>query len=124
MTTPACSFEALQRALFYIFLNDDPFSFSLMATPACSFEALQRALPYICTASTKANTAKRFPSEIIPGLLYLGDWAHAEAVDRLSELNIRRCGLPRMALFSTFPRPFSRSWAGGRAVSLWQSHKP
>lgn len=52
---------------------------------------LQQKLPYICTASTKANTAKRFPSEIIPGLLYLGDWAHAEALDRLAELNIRRC---------------------------------
>lgn len=62
-------------------------------TPArlCSFDALQQKLPFICTASTKANTAKRFPSEIIPGLLYLGDWAHAEALDRLNELNIRRC---------------------------------
>ena len=27
----------------------------------------------------------------MPKVLYLGDWQHAEAVDRLDELNIRRC---------------------------------
>ncbi len=55
-----------------------------------SFEALQKHLPFICTASTKANCAKHYPSEILAGLLYLGDWASAEATDRFGELNIRR----------------------------------
>ena len=54
------------------------------------FEALQKQLPFICTASTKANCAKRYPSEILAGLLYLGDWANAEATDRYGDLNIRR----------------------------------
>ena len=63
------------------------------------FDVLQQKLPFICTPSTKANTAKRFPSEIIPGLLYLGDWAHAEAADRLSELNIKRYARHRAHCF-------------------------
>ncbi len=57
------------------------------------FEELQKQLPFICTASTKANCAKRYPSEILAGLLYLGDWANAEATDRFGDLNIRRCRL-------------------------------
>ena len=62
------------------------------------FEALQQKLLFICTASTKANTAKKFPSEIIPGVLYLGDWSHAEAVDRLRELGVKRCASPPASL--------------------------
>ena len=56
-----------------------------------SFQALQQQLPFICTASTKANCTKQYPSEILAGLLYLGDWANAEATDRFGDLNIRRC---------------------------------
>ena len=59
------------------------------------FEELQKQLPFICTASTKANCAKRYPSEILAGLLYLGDWANAEATDRFADLNIRRCRFVR-----------------------------
>ena len=34
---------------------------------------------------------RRFPSVILPGLLYLGAWDSAEAPERLAELNITRC---------------------------------
>lgn len=33
----------------------------------------------------------RFPSIIMPGLLYLGGWDAAESLERLQELNIKRC---------------------------------
>lgn len=38
---------------------------------------------YLCT---------RYPSLIIPGFLYLGDWGDAEQQERLQELKIKRCG--------------------------------
>lgn len=46
------------------------------------FEELQRQYPYVCTASVASSSAKAFPSQILPGHLYLGDWAHAQAADR------------------------------------------
>jgi hypothetical protein len=33
----------------------------------------------------------RYPGEIVPKVLYLGDWEHAQQTERLDELNIRRC---------------------------------
>ena len=33
---------------------------------------------------------RRYPGEIIPGLLYLGAWEHALDRARLQELNIQR----------------------------------
>ncbi len=33
---------------------------------------------------------RRYPGEIIPGLLYLGDWELAKAFDRLDEINVKR----------------------------------
>ena len=38
---------------------------------------------------------RRFPGEIVPRVLYLGDWADAEAHERLDELNVKRHGGPR-----------------------------
>lgn len=32
----------------------------------------------------------RFPSLILPQQLYLGDWGHAQAAERLAELGIKR----------------------------------
>ncbi len=33
---------------------------------------------------------RRFPGQIVPGVLYLGDWADAEQHERMDELNIKR----------------------------------
>ncbi len=33
----------------------------------------------------------RYPGEIVPKVLYLGDWEHAQQTERMDELNIRRC---------------------------------
>ena len=38
----------------------------------------------------RACCACRYPSIILPGLLYLGDWDAAQDLLRLDELNIRR----------------------------------
>ncbi|KAK9816993.1 hypothetical protein WJX72_007967 [[Myrmecia] bisecta] len=54
------------------------------------FEAFSKRYAVVCTASTKATALRRYPSEIIPGLLYLGDWSHAENTDRLNEINVKR----------------------------------
>mmetsp|Transcript_11961 Transcript_11961/g.35836 ORF Transcript_11961/g.35836 Transcript_11961/m.35836 type:complete len:480 (-) Transcript_11961:160-1599(-) len=54
------------------------------------YAALEKKLPYICTQSLKANCARKYPSEILPGEVYLGEWSHAEAHERLLELNVRR----------------------------------
>lgn len=53
------------------------------------FDVLQRRFPYLVTASVARNSAKAYPSEIIPGLLYLGDFEHARAADRLKEINVK-----------------------------------
>ena len=37
---------------------------------------------------------RRFPSEVVPGLLYLGDWSHAEELERLREINVTRYNAP------------------------------
>jgi hypothetical protein len=46
------------------------------------------------TAAAAAVGGCRYPSVILPGLLYLGDWGHAEHEERLKEIGIRRyaCG--------------------------------
>ncbi|KAJ9508775.1 hypothetical protein QJQ45_028089 [Haematococcus lacustris] len=61
------------------------------------YEAFKTAYPALCTPSIKANSYKQYPSQarldysctswllIISGLLYLGDWSHAEAIERLQE---------------------------------------
>lgn len=57
--------------------------------PTTGYAAIQAAYPFLCTASVKPNAIKRFPGEIVPGLLYLGDWDNARDVERLQELNIK-----------------------------------
>jgi dual specificity MAP kinase phosphatase len=53
-------------------------------------EAFHKAYPFLVTTSVKAGAAssRRYPSQLAP-LLYLGDWSHAEAVDRHAELGIK-----------------------------------
>ncbi len=53
------------------------------------YAAIRAAYPYLCTVSVKPNAIKRYPGEIIAGLLYLGDWDNARDVERLRELNIK-----------------------------------
>ena len=36
--------------------------------------------------------SRSYPSQILPGQLYLGDWEHAADNERLAEMGIRRCG--------------------------------
>jgi hypothetical protein len=43
-----------------------------------------------CGTAAAAAAACRYPSVILPGLLYLGDWGHAEHEERLKEIGIRR----------------------------------
>eukprot|EP00198_Chlamydomonas_reinhardtii_P011653 XP_001700990.1 MAP kinase phosphatase 5 [Chlamydomonas reinhardtii] len=54
------------------------------------FEAFAKAYPYLCTTSLKSICIKRYPSQILPGQLYLGDWEHAADNERLAEMGIRR----------------------------------
>lgn len=53
------------------------------------FEEFEKQYPFLCTASVKANSTKRYPSQILPQLLYLGDWGHAEDYDRLEEIKVK-----------------------------------
>lgn len=53
------------------------------------FAAVQAAHSYLCTTSVKNVVIKRYPGEIIPRLLYLGDWDNALDTERLVELNVR-----------------------------------
>ena len=63
--------------------------------------------PFNCYSTTcqcahlRTLHARRYPSQLAP-LLYLGDWSHAEAVDRHAELGIKAVG----------------SWDGGYMRSL------
>lgn len=52
------------------------------------FGDLAEAYPFLTTASVRPSSSRRYPSLIEPGL-YLGDWASAEATDRLQELGVR-----------------------------------
>ncbi|KAG2441094.1 hypothetical protein HXX76_003946 [Chlamydomonas incerta] len=54
------------------------------------FEAFSKAYPYLCTTSIKSICIKRYPSQILPGQLYLGDWEHAADNERLAEMGIKR----------------------------------
>ncbi|GLC33296.1 hypothetical protein PLESTB_000349500 [Pleodorina starrii] len=54
------------------------------------YGAFERRYPFLCTTSVKSASIKKYPSQIIPGLLYLGDWDNATDLDRLDELKIRR----------------------------------
>ncbi|KXZ47911.1 hypothetical protein GPECTOR_32g524 [Gonium pectorale] len=54
------------------------------------FEAFARVYPFLCTPSVKQMSIKKYPSQIVPGLLYLGDWDNAADTERLEELRIRR----------------------------------
>eukprot|EP00271_Cylindrocystis_brebissonii_P009056 TRINITY_DN23659_c0_g1_i1.p1 TRINITY_DN23659_c0_g1~~TRINITY_DN23659_c0_g1_i1.p1 ORF type:complete len:523 (-),score=95.18 TRINITY_DN23659_c0_g1_i1:406-1974(-) len=53
------------------------------------FSEFAAAYPTLITRHTKKGPAiPRYPTEVVPGLLYLGDLEHAKAVSRLRELSI------------------------------------
>ncbi|KAL0022102.1 hypothetical protein WJX79_009630 [Trebouxia sp. C0005] len=54
------------------------------------FEVFEEKYPFLCTQSVKANAAVGYPGEIIPDLLYLGNWEHAENFSALKDLGIKR----------------------------------
>jgi dual specificity MAP kinase phosphatase len=51
------------------------------------FEALKSSYPFLCSSSIKTNHQCRYPSQLDP-MLYIGDWSHSEAHDRLLDLGI------------------------------------
>ncbi|GIL44377.1 hypothetical protein Vafri_1861 [Volvox africanus] len=54
------------------------------------YGTFEQRYPFLCTTSVKSSCIKKYPAQIIPGVLYLGDWGHATNLERLDELNIRR----------------------------------
>lgn len=60
----------LDDTLFSLFTN--PFPPRPNNEKPTRYEAIERAYPCVCTPSVKAGCAKTFPSQIVPGLLYLG----------------------------------------------------
>ncbi|KAL4421080.1 hypothetical protein ABPG77_001375 [Micractinium sp. CCAP 211/92] len=52
-------------------------------------EAFQKLYPFLVTTSLKSGAAaRRYPSQLDP-LLFLGDWSHAEAIDRHAEIGVK-----------------------------------
>lgn len=54
------------------------------------FEVFEEKYPFLCTQSVKANATVGYPGEIIPDLLYLGNWEHAENLSALKDLGVKR----------------------------------
>ncbi|KAL0049954.1 hypothetical protein WJX82_001575 [Trebouxia sp. C0006] len=54
------------------------------------FEVFEEKYPFLCTQSVKANATVGYPGEIIPDLLYLGNWEHAEDFSALKDLGVKR----------------------------------
>ena len=63
-----------------------------------SFKEFSALYPGLCTSVSRPRAAHRYPAEIVPGQLYLGDWQHAEDSDALDHLNI-------MAVLTIHQRP-------------------
>ena len=53
--------------------------------PACSFAAVLAEYPFVCGGGC---TVTRYPSEVVPRQLFLGDWSHAEDHAVLRQLRI------------------------------------
>ncbi|KAG2482605.1 hypothetical protein HYH03_018489 [Edaphochlamys debaryana] len=54
------------------------------------YAEFEKKYPFLCTASVKAACLKRYPSQVLPGHLYLGDWDNAADGERLAELGVKR----------------------------------
>lgn len=64
----------------------------------CIDQAFNEKYPGLCTSISRPRAAHRYPAEVVPGELYLGDWQHAEDADALDHLNI-------MAVLTIHQRP-------------------
>lgn len=51
-----------------------------------AYEVFRKRYPFLC--SKRKSKPRRFPSEILPGQLYLGDMAHAKNCEGLEEMGI------------------------------------
>jgi len=51
-----------------------------------NYETFKKRYPFLC--SKKKSKPRRFPSEILPGKLYLGDMKHAKNIDALQDLGV------------------------------------
>ena len=56
---------------------------------ASSYKAFSDKYPGLCTCVNRPRAPHRYPAELVPGELYLGDWQHAEDSEALSHLNIQ-----------------------------------
>eukprot|EP00850_Spirogloea_muscicola_P001620 SM000006S19385 [mRNA] locus=s6:470661:473365:- [translate_table: standard] len=54
------------------------------------FQAFRSAYPSLVTTHTKGASIPRYPAEVVPEFLYLGDWQHAAAEERLRDLGITK----------------------------------
>ena len=71
----------------------------------------------------KIRVPRRFPGEIVPRVLYLGDWADAEAHERLDELNVKRHGSHHSIWETCMPAPGTTLHACALAGSETLIHK-
>lgn len=62
-----------------------PSAIFLLDAPFLEFE---NRYPGLCSSFAKPRAAHRYPAELIPGHLYLGDWKHAEDSSALDQLNV------------------------------------
>ncbi|KAL3135874.1 hypothetical protein ABBQ32_007430 [Trebouxia sp. C0010 RCD-2024] len=53
-------------------------------------EVFEESYPFLCTQSVKAHATVTYPGEVIPGLLYLGNWEHAQNFAALKDLGVTR----------------------------------
>lgn len=53
-----------------------------------AFVSFAKTYPFLVTKSTKASKIENYPTEIVSGLLFLGDMQHAKAENRLKDLQI------------------------------------
>ena len=58
-----------------------------------SYKVFSERYPGLCTSVSRPRAAHRYPAEVVPGELYLGDWQHAEDADALDHLNIMAVSL-------------------------------
>ncbi|EKX53889.1 hypothetical protein GUITHDRAFT_100853 [Guillardia theta CCMP2712] len=72
------------------FLQSDEFTLPrLIRLLDVPFDTVLEKYPGLCTTFGKPREPRRYPAEVIPGELYLGDWDHAKDETSLDHLNVR-----------------------------------
>eukprot|EP01018_Ginkgo_biloba_P012041 Gb_32022 [translate_table: standard] len=75
--------EGLVKSLLVLY--NDP---TVGNDKANTFSSFTRQYPFLVTKSHKATLISRYPSEVLPQLLYLGDMENAKSKSQLEELKI------------------------------------